>query len=48
MFALLTIISLIIGGALSVLTVIRLILLVFASTLGGIMGVNMRKKEKLL
>lgn len=48
MFALLTIISLIIGGALSVLTVIRLILLVLASTLGGIMGVNMRKKEKLL
>lgn len=47
-FAILTLLSLIIGGMLSVMTVIRLILLVLSSTLGGIMGVNLRKKEKLL
>lgn len=48
MFALLTVLSMILGGSLSVMTVIRLILLVLGSTLGGIMGVNIRKKQKLL
>lgn len=48
MFAPLTVLSLILGGSLSVLTVIRLILLVLGSSLGGIMGVNIRKKQKLL
>ena len=48
MFALLTVLSMILGGSLSVMTVIRLILLILSSTLGGIMGVNIRKKQKLL
>lgn len=47
-FALLTVLSLILGASLSIMTVIRLIMLVLGSTLGGIMGVNIRKKEKLL